>query len=169
METPNKTTTVASVSLRFFPAEVPPAKFPAIPAMPKIRRIELRMLGVRLSIDDFGTGYTSLSFLRDLPVQEIKIDRSFVTNMLTHPKDAIIVRTGVELAHRLGLASVAEGIEDAETYAALAALGCTTAQGFHLGRPMPGHVFDNWLSDWNVAQEIAGQAAFVEPTLAPNR
>ena len=72
-----------------------------------------------------------------------------------------------ELAHRLGLASVAEGIEDAETYVALAALGCTTAQGFHLGRPMPGHVFDNWLSDWNIAQEIAGQAALAEPTLAP--
>ena len=129
----------------------------------------LHTLGVGLSIDDFGTGYTSLSFLRDLPVQEIKIDRSFVTNMLTHPKDAIIVRTGVELAHRLGLASVAEGIEDAETYAALAALGCTTAQGFHLSRPMPSQAFDSWLADWNVAQEIAGQAVFAEPTLAPNR
>ncbi|HEY3923745.1 MAG TPA: EAL domain-containing protein [Acidothermaceae bacterium] len=115
----------------------------------------LHTLGVGLSIDDFGTGYTSLSFLRDLPVQELKIDRSFVTNMLTHPKDAIIVRTGVELAHRLGLDSVAEGIEDAATFCALAALGCTTAQGFHLGRPMPSASFDNWLVDWNVAQEIA--------------
>jgi EAL domain-containing protein (putative c-di-GMP-specific phosphodiesterase class I) len=129
----------------------------------------LHTLGVGLSIDDFGTGYTSLSFLRDLPVQEIKIDRSFVTNMLTHPKDAIIVRMGVELAERLGLASVAEGIEDAATFAALAALGCTTAQGFHLGRPMPSDCFDAWLADWNVAQEIAGQAVLAEPTLAPNR
>jgi diguanylate cyclase (GGDEF)-like protein len=115
----------------------------------------LHTLGVGLSIDDFGTGYTSLSFLRDLPVQEIKIDRSFVTNMLTRPKDAIIVRTGVELAHRLGLDSVAEGIEDAATFGALAALGCTTAQGFHLGRPMPSATFNSWLTDWNVAQEIA--------------
>ena len=129
----------------------------------------LHTLGVGLSIDDFGTGYTSLSFLRDLPVQEIKIDRSFVTNMVTNPKDAIIVRTGVELAHRLGLDSVAEGIEDVETYAALAALGCTTAQGFHLSRPMPSDDFDSWLTDWNVAQEIAGQAILAEPTLAPNR
>lgn len=129
----------------------------------------LHTLGVGLSVDDFGTGYTSLSSLRDLPVQEFKIDRSFVTNMVTNPKDAIIVRTGVELARRLGLDSVAEGIEDAETYAALAALGCTTAQGFHLGRPMPTESFDGWLADWNVAQEIAGQAVLAEPTLAPNR
>ncbi|HZV26800.1 MAG TPA: EAL domain-containing protein [Acidothermaceae bacterium] len=129
----------------------------------------LHTLGVGLSVDDFGTGYTSLSSLRDLPVQEFKIDRSFVTNMVTNPKDAIIVRTGVELAHRLGLDSVAEGIEDAETYAALAALGCTTAQGFHLGRPMPSDDFDSWLADWSVAQEIARQAALAEQTLAPNR
>jgi diguanylate cyclase len=128
----------------------------------------LHTLGVGLSIDDFGTGYTSLSFLRDLPVQELKIDRSFVTNMLTHPKDAVIVRTGIELAHRLGMDSVAEGIEDAATFDALAALGCTTAQGFYLGRPMPSANFDAWLADWNHAQ-TAGQAVLAEPTLAPNR
>jgi diguanylate cyclase (GGDEF)-like protein len=112
----------------------------------------LHTLGVGLSIDDFGTGYTSLSFLRDLPLQEIKIDRSFVANMLTHPKDAIIVRTGVELAQRLGLDSVAEGIEDAPTFDALAALGCTTAQGFHLGRPMPSDDFDRWLAEVNLSR-----------------
>jgi diguanylate cyclase len=118
----------------------------------------LHTLGVGLSIDDFGTGYTSLSFLRDLPVQELKIDRSFVTNMLTHPKDAIIVRTGVELAHRLGLHSVAEGIEDAATFAALAALGCTTAQGFHLGRPMPSASFGTWLTEWNLSHSVSAAA-----------
>ncbi|HEY5050504.1 MAG TPA: EAL domain-containing protein [Acidothermaceae bacterium] len=118
----------------------------------------LHTLGVGLSIDDFGTGYTSLSFLRDLPVQEIKIDRSFVTNMLMHPKDAIIVRTGVELAHRLGLHSVAEGIEDAATFAALAALGCTTARGFHLGRPMPSGSFDTWLTEWNLSHSVSAAA-----------
>jgi diguanylate cyclase len=129
----------------------------------------LHTLGVALSIDDFGTGYTSLSSLRDLPVQEFKIDRSFVTNMVTNPKDAIIVRTGVELAHRLGLDSVAEGIEDAATLDALAALGCTTAQGFYLGRPMPSANFDTWLSEWNLAQEIAAQTVLAEPTLTPSR
>jgi diguanylate cyclase len=118
----------------------------------------LHTLGVALSIDDFGTGYTSLSSLRDLPVQEIKIDRTFVTNMLTNAKDAIIVRTGVELANRLGVESVAEGIEDAATFNALAALGCTTAQGFHLGRPMPSVDFDIWQSDWNLSHPASASA-----------
>ena len=108
----------------------------------------LHALGVALSIDDFGTGYTSLAYLRDLPVQEIKIDRSFVTSMLSVGKDAVIVRTGVELAHRLGLDSVAEGIEDAETLSALSVLGCTIAQGYHLGRPMSFEAFDSWLVTW---------------------
>jgi diguanylate cyclase len=106
----------------------------------------LHWLGVGLSVDDFGTGYTSLAYLRDLPVQELKIDRSFVGTMLTKHKDAVIVRTGVELAERLGLDSVAEGIEDAETLAALAALGCTIAQGYHIGRPMPADLFAVWLA-----------------------
>jgi diguanylate cyclase (GGDEF)-like protein len=109
----------------------------------------LHGLGLALSIDDFGTGYTSLSYLRDLPVQELKIDRSFVSRMLYEHKDAVIVRTGTELARRLGLESVAEGIEDAETLTALSALGCTTAQGYHLGRPMASEHFDVWLDEWN--------------------
>jgi diguanylate cyclase (GGDEF)-like protein len=115
----------------------------------------LHALGVALSIDDFGTGYTSLASLRDLPVQELKIDRSFVTHMLTQTKDAVIVRTGVELAQRLGLDSVAEGIEDAATLTALSELGCTTAQGFHLGRPMPADTFQAWLTEWNSSHPAA--------------
>jgi diguanylate cyclase (GGDEF)-like protein len=115
----------------------------------------LHALGVALSIDDFGTGYTSLASLRDLPVQELKIDRSFVTHMLTQTKDAVIVRTGVELAQRLGLDSVAEGIEDAATLTALSELGCTTAQGFHLGRPMPADTFQAWLAEWNSSHPAA--------------
>jgi predicted signal transduction protein with EAL and GGDEF domain len=106
----------------------------------------LHALGVALSIDDFGTGYTSLAYLRDLPVRELKIDQSFVSRMLFNDKDAVIVRTVVELAARLGLDSVAEGIEDAETLRALADLGCTIAQGYHLGRPMPADQFDAWLT-----------------------
>ncbi len=105
----------------------------------------LRGLGVGLSVDDFGTGYTSLAHLRELPVQELKIDRSFVTGMLDEPKNAAIVRTGIELAARLGLTSVAEGVEDASTLAALAALGCTTAQGYHLTRPLPVEQLERWL------------------------
>jgi diguanylate cyclase len=109
----------------------------------------LRHLGVALSIDDFGTGYTSLAYLRDLPVQELKIDQSFVMRMRTDRKDAIIVRTSVELAQRLGLDSVAEGVEDAQTLSALAALGCTTAQGYHLSRPLPAHDLASWIDNWN--------------------
>jgi len=106
----------------------------------------LRALDVKLSIDDFGTGFTSLAYLRDLPVQELKIDRSFVGTMLTEPKNAILVQTGIELATRLGLESVAEGVEDAATLARLRALGCSTAQGYHIARPMPADALEAWLA-----------------------
>ncbi|NIZ92257.1 putative bifunctional diguanylate cyclase/phosphodiesterase [Kineococcus rubinsiae] len=123
----------------------------------------LRALGTTLSIDDFGTGYTSLASLRDLPVGELKIDRSFVTAMLDEPRGAAIVRTGIELATRLGMASVAEGIEDAATLAALADLGCTTAQGYHVARPMPAAQLDAWLAARAPVHErrplVAGGAA----------
>ncbi len=110
----------------------------------------LHSLGVALSLDDFGTGFSSLAYLRHLPVQELKIDRSFVKGMLTDLKDAIIVRTGAELAARLGLESVAEGVEDEDTLIALGALGCTVAQGYHLGRPMPSAAFEQWRASWAV-------------------
>ena len=96
---------------------------------------ELAGLGVRVSIDDFGTGYSSLSSLRMLPVHELKIDRSFVRDMLTQPQDASIVRAIVDLGHTLGLSVVAEGIEDEATAAELARLGCDIGQGYHLGAP----------------------------------
>jgi EAL domain-containing protein (putative c-di-GMP-specific phosphodiesterase class I) len=98
--------------------------------------IRLHETGVRLSIDDFGTGYSSLAYLRRLPVDEIKIDRSFVQLMTTDENDAVIVRSTIELAHNLDLWVVAEGIEDQATLDQLAALGCDTGQGYYLGRPM---------------------------------
>jgi diguanylate cyclase (GGDEF)-like protein len=97
----------------------------------------LHDLGVRLSIDDFGTGYSSMSYLRRLPVDELKIDRSFVLGMTTAPQDAVLVRTAIDLGHNLGLTVVAEGVEGAEHVAALRALGCDIAQGYHFARPMP--------------------------------
>ena len=108
----------------------------------------LHDLGVALSIDDFGTGYTSLAYLRDLPVQEIKIDQSFVTHMLYRRKDAVIVQTAIELAARLGLESVAEGIDDPAILAALAAMGCTTGQGYYLCRPLPAIELLPWIDSW---------------------
>jgi EAL domain-containing protein (putative c-di-GMP-specific phosphodiesterase class I) len=95
-----------------------------------------RRIGVRLSVDDFGTGYSSLAYLKRLPVDEVKLDKSFVLNMTSDPDDPAIVRSTIELAHNLGLQLVAEGVEDQETLELLASLGCDLAQGFHLARPM---------------------------------
>jgi diguanylate cyclase (GGDEF)-like protein len=96
----------------------------------------LHTLGVRLSIDDFGTGYSSMLHLRRLPVDELKIDRSFVLGMTTMTQDAILVRTAIDLGHNLGLTVVAEGVEGLEHAVALRDLGCDVAQGYHFARPM---------------------------------
>ena len=97
---------------------------------------QLRAMGVQLSVDDFGTGFSSLAFLQRVAVNEVKIDRSFVLGMLDSDSDAALVRTTVQLAHSLGARAVAEGVENAELAAALRALGCDYAQGYHLGRPV---------------------------------
>jgi len=103
-------------------------------------------VGVNLSIDDFGTGYSSLSHLKRLPIQEIKIDRSFVMNMREDTNDAMIVRATVELGKNLGLRVVAEGVEDRETWDQLSAFGCDEAQGYFFSRPIPSDEFWRWLS-----------------------
>ncbi|WP_336922835.1 putative bifunctional diguanylate cyclase/phosphodiesterase [Aquipuribacter sp. SD81] len=99
---------------------------------------ELRRLGVAIAVDDYGTGHASLSYLKRLDIDELKIDRSFVVDMATRPEDLIIVRSTVTMARELGLRVVAEGVEDAATSAALVELGCDTAQGWFHGRPCPG-------------------------------
>jgi EAL domain-containing protein (putative c-di-GMP-specific phosphodiesterase class I) len=101
----------------------------------------LRDTGVKIAIDDFGTGYSSLAYFRDLPVDELKVDRSFVSRMLEHPKDHDIVKAIVDLAHNFSLKVVAEGVEDEETADALEALGCDTLQGYWFGKPVPGEQF----------------------------
>ncbi|MGC4804324.1 putative bifunctional diguanylate cyclase/phosphodiesterase [Micromonospora sp. DT233] len=97
----------------------------------------LRSMGVQLAVDDFGTGFSSLSFVTRIPVDELKVDRSFVIRMAESPEAAAIVRATVGLAHELGLRVVAEGVETAEQRLALAELGCTSAQGYHFFKPMP--------------------------------
>jgi EAL domain-containing protein (putative c-di-GMP-specific phosphodiesterase class I) len=104
----------------------------------------LHEAGIRLSIDDFGTGYSSMSYLKRLPVDELKIDRCFVKDMTVDCGDATLVRTVVEMGHNLGLQVVAEGIEDEATLLALAEIGCGIAQGFHIASPMPAAEFDAW-------------------------
>ena len=102
-------------------------------------------LGIRLSIDDFGAGYTSLSQLKTLPIDELKIDRSFVMTMSSDARDALIVRSVVELGQNLGLNIVAEGVETAEALATLRGFGCDIAQGYFIARPAPVESFDAWL------------------------
>ena len=93
--------------------------------------------GVGLSIDDFGTGYTSMAYLRRLPIDELKVDRSFVMSMTENEHDAVLVRTAIDLGHNLGLTVVAEGVEQAAHVSALRALDCDVVQGYHYARPMP--------------------------------
>jgi diguanylate cyclase len=106
---------------------------------------DLRRLGVRTSIDDYGTGYSSLAYLRNLPADELKLDRSLTADVDRDPRAAAIVRHTVALAHELGLSLVAEGVEDAATGAVLAGLGCDVAQGYAIARPMPVDDFLVWL------------------------
>ncbi|MFD2092045.1 bifunctional diguanylate cyclase/phosphodiesterase [Blastococcus deserti] len=107
----------------------------------------LRRLGVRMSIDDYGTGYSSLSYLRALPVDELKLDRSFVSHLTRDERAAAIVRSTLQLSLDLGMRMVVEGVEDAATLAALRAWGCDYAQGYHIARPMPARQFLTWLAE----------------------
>ena len=100
---------------------------------------------MRIVIDDFGTGYSSLSYLQRLPVDELKIDRSFITDMVVNTSDGVLVRSAIDLGHSLGLSVVAEGVEDQVTADALAALGCDVVQGYHLSRPMTAAALSGWL------------------------
>jgi EAL domain-containing protein (putative c-di-GMP-specific phosphodiesterase class I) len=105
-------------------------------------------LGFKLSIDDFGTGYSSLAYLKRLPVDELKIDKSFVLSMEKDLDDAKIVRSTIDLAHNLGLTVVAEGVENAKAWDMLRELNCDDAQGYHMGKPMPATDFITWFGAW---------------------
>jgi len=109
----------------------------------------LKRLGLRLAVDDFGTGYSSLAYLHRLPVDEIKIDRSFISSMSGAVSKSSIVRAAVDLGHSLRLEAVAEGIEDSQTWDLLGALGCDLGQGFYVSRPMSAADADRWMDRWN--------------------
>jgi diguanylate cyclase (GGDEF)-like protein len=136
----------------------------AIMTDPKKARVlltELADIGVKLAIDDFGTGYSSLAYLKDLPVDELKIDKSFVRSMHHDPNNAIIVRSVVDLGHNLGLRIVAEGVEDGETWSQLARLGCDEAQGYFLAKPMPAGELIAWLRQ--ATQSVTAPADMTPP------
>jgi len=107
--------------------------------------LQLREAGIRVTIDDFGVGYSSMAFLRTLPIDEVKIDRTFVFGMLKDPRDEGIVEAAIRLCRGLGIAVSAEGVEDEATLARLREMGCQYAQGYVLARPMPPETFEEWL------------------------
>jgi len=107
----------------------------------------LSHMGVDIAIDDFGTGYSSLAYLKRLPVDELKVDRAFVRHIARDSHDLAIVRSTIGLTHDLGLKVVAEGIEDQDAWDRLNGLGCATAQGFYICRPLPAPALEQWLEE----------------------
>ena len=104
-------------------------------------------LGIRIAIDDYGTGYASLSYLKGIPADELKIDRAFVQHMTTEQADQAIVRSTVNMAHSLGIRVVAEGVEDQATWNLLKTFGCDIVQGYYLSRPIPAQDLERWLGE----------------------
>jgi diguanylate cyclase (GGDEF)-like protein len=126
---------------------------------------QLRVLGVRFSIDDFGTGYSSLAHLKRLPVDEVKIDRSFIQELETQCADDVIVRSTISLGHALNLKVVAEGVEIAASWEMLDRLGCDLIQGYFVSKPLPTHEFTAWMATRTQAQGISD----IRPALMPSR
>jgi EAL domain-containing protein (putative c-di-GMP-specific phosphodiesterase class I) len=120
--------------------------------------VDLREHGVQVSIDDYGTGFSSLTYLRNLPVQELKIDRSLVRNVAEDHRSREIVASTIQLAHALDMRIVAEGVENAADLAALDAMGIDTVQGYHLARPMPAGEVAQWVRSWRGKAEAAKMA-----------
>jgi len=144
-----KTMGVPAEALMF---EITESAIMADPARVLRNLSQMQSLGLSFSIDDFGTGYSSLAYLKNLPVEELKIDKSFIQNMLSNDKDAAIVRSTIELSHNLGLKVVAEGVETRRMLESLTTLGCDGAQGYYISHPIPGVKIPDWLkeSSWSL-------------------
>jgi len=127
--------------------EVTEDSFLSEPERARQTLLELRSRHVEVAIDDYGTGFSSLAYLRDLPVQELKVDRSFVATVLSDPRSRVIVESTTQLAHAMGLRLVAEGVEDEPTAAALVDMGVDLLQGYHVARPMPAEEVADWVRD----------------------
>jgi EAL domain-containing protein (putative c-di-GMP-specific phosphodiesterase class I) len=110
----------------------------------------MREMGIRITMDDFGTGYSSLSYLKRFPISSLKIDRSFIAEVLSDADDAQISRAIIAMAHGMKLKVVAEGVETAEQLEFLRREGCDEAQGYYFARPMPAEEFSRWFQTWGV-------------------
>jgi EAL domain-containing protein (putative c-di-GMP-specific phosphodiesterase class I) len=115
---------------------------------------------IGLSIDDFGTGHSSLGYLTKLPIDTIKIDKSFVIGMLTIEKDRVVVRSTIDLGHNLGMKATAEGAENKEVWDQLTALGCDSAQGNYMSRPVPAEELMRWVNEspWGLRKKLIDPA-----------
>jgi EAL domain-containing protein (putative c-di-GMP-specific phosphodiesterase class I) len=127
----------------------------------------LMAMGVSIALDDFGKGYSGLDYLQSLPFSCLKIDKSFIDRMAVSERSEQIIRTALQLAHTLGMSSVAEGIEDEATAERLAGLGCVYAQGYHFGRPMPLPAIGAWAQAFSVCTPQAPGASAPAPGRAP--
>jgi diguanylate cyclase (GGDEF)-like protein len=136
----------AGVSPSRLKLEITESTLMADPLTARVALQELSRLGVEISIDDFGTGYSSLAYLADLPVSEVKIDRSFVSRMTEGSRETIIVSSTIDLAHHLGYRAIAEGVEDSARLSELQARGCDAAQGFVISPPLTKDDANRWLS-----------------------
>jgi diguanylate cyclase len=149
-ETLDQALTTSGAEARNLKLEITESSVMAEPARVLDTMKQVRTMGFAFAIDDFGTGYSSLAYLQRLPVEELKIDRSFVGQLPGDSGSLAIVRATIELAASLGLDVVAEGVEDEATWQTLRRLGCSTAQGYFLSRPMPAAEVAGWVRDWPV-------------------
>jgi diguanylate cyclase (GGDEF)-like protein len=138
--------------------EVTEDSFLADPQRARSILLDLRAHGVQVSIDDYGTGFSSLTYLRDLPVQELKIDRSLIRDVATDERTRMIVASTVQLAHALDMRTVAEGVEKAVDSAELVAMGIDILQGYHFARPLPASDVEQWVRDWSTTASLLGGA-----------
>lgn len=149
--------------------EVTEDSFLADPQHTRDVLLELRSHGVQVAIDDYGTGFSSLTYLRNLPVQELKIDRSLCGNVATDERSWMIVASTVQLAHALGMRIVAEGVENAADLDSLAEMGIDMLQGYHLARPMPSSEIAQWLRDWTHNHRSWESSSLAEAALEPEQ
>ena len=131
--------------------------------------LELRSHGVQISIDDYGTGFSSLTYLRNLPVQELKIDRSLIGNVATDDRTWMIVASTIQLAQALDMRIVAEGVENPDDLACLVGMGIDMLQGYHLARPMPASQINQWVRDWNFIDHSSASSPLAETAQEPEQ